>query len=247
MNIVTTADKNYFQCLNELTQSVRKHYGKPAIVYDLGLTDEQVEALDATVIPIKVTTDFQGYAEYTRGNPIKATHKPFCVKHYFDNHDEKMLFVDADCLFTQRVELDGFDVAVTLKADVERLDLSDPYVGILNTGVIFFNNSAPELVEGWLKLCAEDNNTTDQKAMVDLLGDAVDWKHEDKIYDWRGLKIKVLGTYYNDHHFRKGCIYHFKTDKHSRDLYPKLIEAYHQGKNVRKVLRKYRKEKKAAE
>ncbi|MHC4989069.1 MAG: hypothetical protein ACYTFX_11335, partial [Planctomycetota bacterium] len=82
MNIVTTADKNYFQCLNELVNSVRKHYGKQAIVYDLGLTEEQKQALDAVVIPIEVATDFQGYAEYTRGCAIKATHKPFCVKHY---------------------------------------------------------------------------------------------------------------------------------------------------------------------
>ncbi len=245
MNIVTSADKGFYHCLKELVQSVNTHYGKPPIVYDLGLTEEQKESLNATIIPIEIPTDFQNFGTGHCG--IKATHKPFCVKHYFDNYDEKMIFLDADCLFTQRVELDGFDVAVTLKADVERLDLEEPYGGILNTGVIFFNNSAPELIEGWLKLCAEDDNTTDQKAMVDVLGEAIDWKHENKIYDWHGLKIKVLGTYYNDHHFRKGCIYHFKTNKHSGDLYPKLIEAYHQGKNLRKVLRKHRKELKAAE
>ncbi|RKY08574.1 MAG: hypothetical protein DRP56_03900 [Planctomycetota bacterium] len=247
MNVVTSADKGFYHCLKELVQSVNKHYGKPPIVYDLGLTEEQKESLNATIIPIKIQTDFQGYASYTGGDGIKATHKPFCVKHYFENHDEKMIFLDADCLFTQRVELDGFDVAITLKTDVKRLDLNEPYAGILNSGVIFFNNPATELVDAWLKLCAEDDNTTDQKSLVDILSEVIDWKHENKIYDWHGLKIKVLGTYYNDHHFRKGCIYHFKTNKHSGDLYPKLIEAYHQGKNLRKVLRKHRKELKAAE
>jgi hypothetical protein len=244
MNIVTSADAGFYHCLKELVKSVNAYYEKPPIVYDLGLTEEQKAALNATIIPIEIQTDFQNFAV---GHGIKATHKPFCVKHYFENHNEKMIFLDADCLFRQRVELDGFDVGVTLKGDVKRLNLDEPYSGILNSGVIFFNNSASELVDAWLNLCAEDDNTTDQKALVDILSDTIDWKHEDKIYDWNGLKIKVLGTYYNDHHFRKGCIYHFKTEKHGGGLYPQLIDAYYQGKNLRKILRKHRKEVKSAE
>jgi hypothetical protein len=41
MNIVTACDAVFFRCLKELAKSVRKFYGRPVIVYDLGLTEEQ--------------------------------------------------------------------------------------------------------------------------------------------------------------------------------------------------------------
>jgi len=54
MNIVTACDAKFFRCLRELAKSVRKFYGKPVIVNDLGLTEHQKQQLDAVIIPIEL-------------------------------------------------------------------------------------------------------------------------------------------------------------------------------------------------
>ena len=117
MNIVSAANSRFAHCLIELAKNVRKHYGKPLIVYDLGLTEGNKKELDAEIISITLDeeidclgTVFLSKGEYPSN---RATHKPFCVKHYFENHNEPMILVDADCLFNERVELEGFDIAVT--------------------------------------------------------------------------------------------------------------------------------------
>ena len=197
MNIVTTADKNYFHCLQLLRQSVVSFYDKPLIVYDVGLTDEQKKIFDAVIIPMDIQLDFQSHASAVKGTFIKATHKPFCVKHYFENHDEPMMLVDADCMFMEKVEESGFDVGVTLRSP-ERRDLSNAFSGVLNTGVIFFNVYAEKLIDRWMEAC-EEPNTTDQKALTDILSETIDWRHYNRIYDWYGTRVKVFSTDdYND-------------------------------------------------
>ena len=120
MNIVTSSDSNFFHCLQGLAETVRKHYGKQVICYDVGLTDEQKKTVDAQVIPIEIDVDFKGYATFMKHSTIqtqaiKTTHKPFCVSHYFENFNEPMMLVDADCTFTERVEETDFDLGVTLR------------------------------------------------------------------------------------------------------------------------------------
>ena len=239
MNIVTSSDSGFYHCLEGLAASVRKHYGKQLIVYDLGLTDEQRRSVDAKVIPIEINVDFRGYATFmkhstTETKAIKTTHKPFCVTHYFQNYDEPMIFIDADCSFTEKVEESGFDIGVTLRRK-NRIDTSNPWVGILNAGVIFFNTYSKEFIEAWALRCQNDN-TTDQKELSEMLGETIDWKHYNKIYDWHGIKIKVFNAVeYNDVRLKKGKIYHFKGRRHEKGIYEKLIQGQIEGKDVYKI------------
>jgi len=237
MNIVTSADSNFFHCLQELAESVRKHYNKQIIVYDIGLADEQRKNLDAIITPIDVVVDFQKHATSSKGPFIKATHKPFCVKHYFENYSEPMILVDADCLFMEKVEEYGFDVGVTLKPR-NRIDISNHYSGVLNSGVIFFNTNASELINKWVDECQKDN-TTDQKALTDILSETIDWKHYNKVYDWHGLKVKVFKTdEYNDYYLKNGKIFHFKGERHTKDVYQKLLKAKEEKKDIYTVFRR---------
>lgn len=237
MNVVTSSDSNFFHCLKGLSESVKKYYGKGPIIYDVGLTDEQRNAVDGTIIQLDVDMDFTGYANFNKGfghrtiQMIKTTHKPFCVRHYFENYSEPMIMVDADCLFNTKVEEYGFDVGVTLRRK-ERIDLKNPWYGIINAGVIFFNSYAKELIDTWADGCMQEN-TTDQKELSEILSEMIDWQHYDKIYDWHGIKVKVFNAeVYNDVRLKNGKIYHFKGKRHDKEIYEQLLAAQKQGRNM---------------
>jgi len=248
MNVVTACDAVFFHCLRELADSVRKFYCKPVIVYDLGLTEENKEQLDAIVIPISVDEEVNHKGRSLldpSGIPnTRATHKPFCVKHYFGNYTDPMIFVDSDCLFTQRVEETGFDVGVTY-APRKRKDIIY-YNGIINSGVIFFNVAATELVDRWAEECKKEK-TTDQKALSDVLSETVDFKDYKRIQQWHGLKIKIFDArIYNDYHLtKKGKILHFINTRHREDIYKKLIEGHRKGEDIRKIFREVKRGKKS--
>jgi hypothetical protein len=243
MNIVTTGDSKFFHCLELLAKNVKKTYSKELIIYDLGLTDEQKETLDAKIIKIDVDVDFESFTKSTKVPFIQATHKPFCVKHYFENNSEPMMLVDADCLFMQRVEETGFDVGVTLKPK-NKMDTSDHYNGVINSGVIFFNINASELIDRWIEQCRKPE-ATDQKALADILSETIDWKHYDKIYDWHGIKVKTLKIEeFNDYYLKNGKIFHFKGLRHSKEVYQELIEAMDHDVDIYRLFKKLTKPKK---
>ena len=144
MNVVTSSDSSFFHCLQGLAESVRRYYDKQLIVYDVGLTDEEKKSIDAEVVPIDVDANFKSYASFWKESrqktvsAFRTTHKPLCIKDYFQKSSEPMIFLDADCSFNERVEETGFDVGVTLRRK-NRIDLNNPWTGIINAGVIFFN------------------------------------------------------------------------------------------------------------
>lgn len=243
MNIVTTADTNFFHCLQQLAESVKTFYNKQLIVYDIGLTEKEKKSVDAFIIPITVDVDFLSFATFCKGSSneivkvIKTTHKPFCVKHYFEHHSEPMILVDADCTFNERVEETGFDVGITLRRR-KRVDLTNPWTGIINAGVIFFNTYARELINTWAQACLKEN-TTDQKELTEILSETIDWKHYNKVYDWHGIKVKMFNAEeYNDVRLKKGKIYHFNGKKHNKEIYEQLLEAQSQGRNMYDVFNK---------
>jgi len=231
MNIVTTGDSKFFHCIKGLAKSVRSFYDKQMIVYDIGLSEKEKSSLDAHVISIDVDVDFYNYTTFKKVPFIRATHKPFCVKHYFENYSEPMILVDADCLFMEKIEERGFDVGVTLKPR-KSIDTSNHYTGVLNSGVIFFNTNAGELISRWIEECRKPS-TTDQKALTDILSETIDWKHYDKIYDWNGLKIKVFRIEeFNDYYLKNGKIFHFKGERHKENIYKKLVDAIGQDVDI---------------
>ena len=246
MNVVTSSNHDFAYCLTGLVQSVWRHYGKRPIVYDVGLTDEDRTKLEAEIIPTKVAAGCFDHATYGNSTIIKTTHKPTCIKHYFENFSEEMIFVDADCLFMDRVEETGFDMGVTQRTD-KGLDLSDHVNGVLNAGVLFFNTASCQLVDRWARECAKDN-ASDQKSLTDILSETIDWQHYDHIYDWQGLKIKVFRTgEYNDYHLRSGKILHFKGLRHEKGIYEQLLAASQSGKDIYSLYKKLRHRRKRAD
>jgi hypothetical protein len=246
MNIVTACDANFFRCLKELAKSVRKFYGRPVIVYDIGLTEQQKQQLDAEIISIeldkRVRNDKMAYLSPDGRASYRSTHKPSCVKDYFKRYSEPMILVDADCLFTDKVELDGFDVAITI--DPKKISRKDLYNGIVYAGVVFFNCPAEKLVDRWEQACMAEN-ITDQKALSEIMSEQIIWSDYKKIQQWNGLKIKILDiATYNDFHLKGGKILHFATTKHDEDVFDKLIEGYEQGKNIRKIFLRVKRGKK---
>ena len=102
----------------------------------------------------------------------------------------------------------GFDVAVTYTPPRKGEQIYY-YNGIINSGVIFFNTPATELVNRWAENCYQEN-TTDQKALSDVLEETINFQEYKKIQQWGGLKIRIFDTkIYNDFHLtRKGKILH---------------------------------------
>lgn len=230
MRVLTAGDSNFYHCLLGLAQSVRKHYGQPLIIYDIGLTEQQKQDIDAEIVSIDIQVDYSGYVSHNNTDFIKTTHKPFCIKHYFENHSEPLIYADADCLFLEKVELDGFDVAVTVKPKRKR-DITNYFNGIINAGVIFFNCNPEKLVERWIQGCIMPN-VTDQMVLAEILSETIDWKKTNEIYDWHGLKIKTLRIEdYNDYYLKTGKIYHFKGERHQKELYNKILKAIKENHN----------------
>ncbi len=139
--------------------------------------------------------------------------------------------MDADCLFCQRVELDGFDIAVTVKPK-RKLDTRNFFNGIINTGVIFFSRYPKFLLEQWSEKCSSGSHT-DQSALAEILSETINWKNQSKIQDWHGFSVRLLPVeIYNDYHLKTGKIFHFKGLRHSKEIYPQLLQAMQEGKNV---------------
>jgi len=230
MRVLTAGDSNFYHCMTGLAQSVRKHYGQQLIVYDIGLTEEQRQNIDAEIRKIDIEADYSGYISHHNTNFIKTTHKPFCIKHYFENSSEPLIYADADCLFLEKVELDGFDVAVTVKPKRKR-DTKNYFNGIINAGVIFFNSYPEKLVERWIQECSSGEHT-DQSALAKILSETIDWKETGKVYDWQGLSVKTLPIEtYNDYYLRSGKIFHFKGDRHEGETYNTLLTAINENRN----------------
>ncbi len=241
MNIVTTADSKFAHCLKELAKSVRKYYGKPIIVYDLGLTENDKKQIDAEIIPFRVDdkVNYRGsaYLSPDGHESTRATHKPFCVRHYFENYNEPMILVDADCLFTERIELTGFDFGLTYAPRKKKENIVF-YNGRFNSGVMFFNTPMFDLIDKWAQECKGDN-TTDQKAISDVISEQFDWDNYQQLQHWENYTVKVFDpAIYNDHHLtKKGKILHFITSKHQKDIFEKLMKGFYQGKNIREMFR----------
>ncbi len=234
MNVMTACNSTYSFFLQPLVRSVRKFYDKPIVLYDLGLTDSERAGLDAEIIPIKdvqiewtgreIEINHEGKIVNRDGAVIdfkdnlpaffsrpRGTFKPFCIGHYFQHHNKPVIWADVDTLFTERVEEKGFDVGVTLRPRNE-MKPDDKYWGLINTGVMFFNNYN-NLVEAWMET-SKGEELCDQGSINRLLDETVNWDDPDvygKVYDWHGVQVKIFDIHtYNDYHLKDGKIWHFK-------------------------------------
>lgn len=214
-----------------LARSVRKFYDQQLIVYDIGLTEEQKSEIDAEIRHVDVNVDFSNFTKHQNTDFINATHKAFCIKHYFENVSDRLIYIDADAVFREKIDLDGFDVGVTVKPS-DKLDTENYYNGIINTGVIFFNTYPKKLIDRWIEECATGDHT-DQSALAKILSETIDWKETGKVYDWHGISVKTLPVEtYNDYYLRSGKVFHFKGRRHDPEIYHQLIKSMENGEDV---------------
>ena len=168
-------------------------------------------------------------------SPIqKGSFKPYVVRKALRSTRRNIAWIDADCLVIGQIDdaLDGCDVAVTLRRQDESKDAFKQFSGYLNSGVIFFRNgpASRDFVDRWI---AELPNCTfhfsDQEALNRLAAQATDMKTYDGIFNWQGIRVKILPTdTYNFFYFDEPCdnarVLHFKGDK--RHLYDAYVRSY---------------------
>lgn len=225
MNIVTASDNHCARFLPALARSVELCYGKPLVVYNMGLSPEKLPKGAMLLTPPADCGDWNDYIEYKRGDQkcrgIKTTHKPIIIKDALQFG--RVLYVDADTYFKRAVDLQGFDVGVCLKPVEDRYMTGDKFSSYINAGVMVWNTNNA-LLEAWTEKCKED--TTDQKAITDLLSKKIDWDEPDvlgRLHNWNGVKVRVLDCrIYNDYKLDTGDILHFKGELQNR--YDTLIK-----------------------
>ena len=231
MRIFTAGDSNFYPCIEQLAKSVREFYGEPLIVYDIGLTKEQAGKLDCIVHTVEIGKEHLDFTVHNNTSFINATHKPRCIKHYFENYSPPAIYADADCVFRERVELSGFDVGITVKPQ-SKMDTTNFYNGIINAGVMFFNTYPEKLINRWIKECSTGQHT-DQSALAKILSERIDWKETGTVYDWYGISVKTLPVEdYNDYYLKSGKIFHFKGERHDPRIYYNLLETMRNGGDV---------------
>ena len=242
MQVLTAGDSNFCHCMSGLAQSVRKFYGEQLIVYDIGLTKQQKKEIDAEIRHVKIDIDFSNFTKYKETDFINATHKAFCIKDYFENDSDRLIYIDADCVFREKIELDGFDITITVKPS-SKMDTSNYYNGIINTGVIFFNTYPKKLIDRWIEECSTGDHT-DQSSLAKILSETIDWKETGKVHNWHGISVKTLPIEtYNDYYLRSGKVFHFKGRRHEPKIYDQLIEAMEKGEDVYSLFQKLTKKK----
>ncbi|MFT5006865.1 MAG: hypothetical protein ACI8YI_002495 [Paracoccaceae bacterium] len=205
------ADAGFFHFLPSLEKNIFDHQGAYPVIYDIGMTKDQIAQLKSEVIKI---TPPEGYKRTSASGAIKTTHKPRCIKHFLKHSDQDVLYVDADVVVLEPIEHDDFlggDIAVTPRHPKEMLS-KKPYLnGTLNAGVIFFRNTPDVIsfIDVWESECGIDDKS-DQMALSDVVQDA-DIKGGIGIGRAHGVDVlKLPAVRFNDVSCSIGKLWHFK-------------------------------------
>jgi hypothetical protein len=213
MIMATSGDKNYYKLLKRFESNIFKMFGQYPIIYDMGLTGSQKKSLKSEIRRMDTDFDFSGLSDE---GFINATHKPLCILDALKKSDTSCLFMDADILFTRKVEkgdfdLDSFDIAVTPRHEDERYELLFAN-GLINSGTLFFNNNAKVygFIESWILECSK-GNMSDQLCLSNLLSkDKNEMFTKDQLR-LDGINVKLLdASKYNDVSLSTGLILHYK-------------------------------------
>jgi len=212
--IVTSADEGYAHFVRNLAQNCLQMFGQKLIVYDLGICEDTKKTIDAHFIEFKTSEE---YKNINSKNSIRATHKPRCILDYFYRSQQKFLFIDADCLFTERPVFPEADICLTFRIYSEQTANDFRKNGIINSGVILIDplskNKADleSLLKSWISRCEDDQDSTDQKALSDILLSLKDIISPGKRYRFENAEILILESeFFNDVKRRTGSILHFK-------------------------------------
>jgi len=209
--IITCGDSKYFEFLQNFENNIFTIFGYYPTIYDLGLKEDEKTKLKSEVrkIPIK-----EKFWELNTIGYVKTTHKPRCIKDILNEKNQDCIYVDADVIFTskiQEVEIKNADIGVTPRHTKER---KPEYFtnGLINAGFIFFKNTedVKSLIDKWIVSCQEQD-TTDQKALSDILKEEIDIIDGKKMQKYKHINILLLDpAIYNDVSCKTGRMFHFK-------------------------------------
>jgi len=186
-------------------------FGYYPTIYDLGLKEDEKAQLKSEVrkIPIK-----EKFWELNTIGYVKTTHKPRCIKDILNEKIQDCIYVDADVIFTSKIqetEIDNADIGITPRHTKER---KPEYFtnGHINAGFIFFKNTEDVklLIDKWILSC-KDQDTTDQKALSDILKEEIDIINGEKIQKYKNINVLLLDpSIFNDVSCKTGRMFHFK-------------------------------------
>ena len=172
MKIVTAANANYYEHL--LRQIVTAHNNLDVIpdVFDLGLTDIQVDALGMMGVDVwdKPALTPEPGIGYPKGYRPKALHKPamlveYCIQHAW--HD--VVYMDADAWVAQPFDFPTTGLGLTRVRDVIMESYwgtpMEEYVGPYHSGVIFIGMGCTNFLLEWEEDINEDLLPSDKKSM----------------------------------------------------------------------------------
>ena len=212
--IVTSADEGYANFVRNLAENCLRTFGKRLTVYDLGIDEDTKKTIDADFIEFKTSEE---YKDINSKNSIRATHKPRCILDYFYRSQQKFLFIDADCLFSERPVFPEADICLTFRIYSEQTASDFRKNGIINNGVILIdprskNKASLEcMLKNWISRCEDDQDSTDQKALSDILLNLNDTISPGKRCRFENAEILILESeFFNDVKRRTGNILHFK-------------------------------------
>lgn len=177
MRIVTAANANYYDHL--LRQIVSAHRNLDVIpdVFDLGLTDIQVDALgmmgvDVWDKPLLTPEPGVGYPE---GYRPKGLHKPTMLVEYCDAHDDDIIYMDADAWVARPFDFPAAGLGLTRVRDVIMEAYwgtpMEEYVGPYHSGVVFLSKGCMSFLLEWEKDISTDLLPSDKKSMNKVAGD----------------------------------------------------------------------------
>jgi len=171
MKIVTAANANYYDHL--LRQIVSAHNNLDVIpdVFDLGLTDVQVDALGMMGVDVwdkPLLTPEPGIG-YPSGYRPKALHKPTMLVEYCDMYDEDVIYMDADAWVARPFDFPSSGLGLTRVRDVIMESYwgtpMEEYVGPYHSGIVFLGKGCMSFLLDWEKDISEDLLPSDKKSM----------------------------------------------------------------------------------
>ena len=172
MNIVTACDREYYKFLPRfLEQAIRVMPFVNIVVYDLGMSTRQINAIEFTRVKYQPWAKFTSDGVYPEGYKPRALHKPSMLLHACRSWRGPIVYMDVDTIIVSEFEVPDCDVAVTMKRREEikkyaGTDLEE-YLGFLDAGVIMFgpDNKRELFCAAWVIDLQKDNQHSDQKSL----------------------------------------------------------------------------------
>lgn len=183
MNIVTACDDKYFKFLPRfIEQTANVLPNANVIVYDLGMTHAQAEAIAFSGTNFKPWNTFKSNGVYPDGYIPRALHKPSMLLNACLRFRGPIVYMDVDAVPIAPFEVPDCDVAVTMKSHSEmrkyRGTPLNEYLGYLDAGVVMFGSDEKRelFCAEWILDLGRDKNPSDQKSLNRILSKCHDFR-----------------------------------------------------------------------